>query len=97
MSKERHLPLDELVYLSKERIREHKDPRLPYIGLEHMAQGKPFLIDTALSSASVSTNCVFEPGDILFGKLRPNLKKSIRVDFPGYCSTDILVLPYVLT
>jgi type I restriction enzyme, S subunit len=35
---------------------------------------------------------VFEPGDVLFGKLRPNLHKSVAVDFRGYCSTDILVL-----
>src|SRR5207248_909996 len=29
---------------------------------------------------------------ILFGKLRPNLKKSLLAPFDGYCSTDILVL-----
>lgn len=91
-SETRWLTLDELAYLSKERVRNQKDPRLPYVGLEHIAQGRPFLLDTAPSGASVSTNCVFEPDDILFGKLRPRLRKSLQVDFSGYCSTDILVL-----
>lgn len=34
----------------------------------------------------------FEIGDILFGKLRPNLNKVWLADKNGICSTDILVL-----
>lgn len=41
---------------------------------------------------SISTNGVFAAGDILFGKLRPRLRKSARVNVAGYCSTDVLVL-----
>ncbi|WBM80190.1 restriction endonuclease subunit S [Cryobacterium breve] len=37
-------------------------------------------------------NTVFQTGDTLFGKLRPNLRKVARADFSGYCSTEILVL-----
>lgn len=51
----------------------------------------PVLLGTVASDASISTNSIFEAGDILFGKLRPNLKKSLQVKFTGYCSTDILV------
>ncbi len=69
-----------------------KDLRLPYVGLEHIAQGAPTLLGTADSSSSVSVNSLFEKDDILFGKLRPNLRKSLRAPFRGYCSTDILVL-----
>ena len=43
------------------------------------------------STISVSTNSVFHSDDILFGKLRPNLKKCVRATFSGYCSTEILV------
>src|SRR5262249_33845540 len=59
---------------------------------EHMAQGEPRLLGTSPSSESVSVNSVFEREDILFGKLRPNLRKCLSAPFAGYCSTDILVL-----
>jgi type I restriction enzyme S subunit len=91
-SNAQHISLGELVELRTERAVRQKDPDLPYVGLEHIAQGEPFLLSTAPGTTSVSTNSVFEPSDILFGKLRPNLRKSLQVQFRGYCSTDILVL-----
>ena len=84
--------LGELVNLQTAKVFSEKDPQLPYIGLEHMAQGAPRLLATAESRDSVSVNSLFKKDDILFGKLRPNLKKSLRAPFDGYCSTDILVL-----
>jgi type I restriction enzyme, S subunit len=86
------VPLDALVELRLEKVASYKDPELPYVGLEHLAGGRPKLLGTLPSSASVSINSVFAQDDILFGKLRPNLRKSLRAPFPGYCSTDILVL-----
>jgi len=86
------VPLDDLVELRTEKIAGTKDPSLPYIGLEHIAQGEPRLLGMLPSNASVSVNNQFVENDILFGKLRPNLRKSVRAPFPGYCSTDILVL-----
>jgi type I restriction enzyme S subunit len=84
--------LDELVELRPEKVASNKDPNLPYIGLEHIAQGHPRLLGSLPSNASVSINCYFSKDDILFGKLRPNLRKSLRAPFAGYCSTDIIVL-----
>lgn len=84
--------LDCLVELRLEKIAGRKDPRRPYVGLEHMAQGSPTLLGSLPGDHSVSVNSVFEPNDILFGKLRPNLRKSLLAPFAGYCSTDILVL-----
>lgn len=83
--------LDSLVELVTEKTLR-KSANLPYIGLEHIAQGVPSLLGTATSDNSVSVNSVFKQNDILFGKLRPNLKKCVQVKFKGYCSTDILVL-----
>ncbi|WP_324751201.1 restriction endonuclease subunit S [Sphingomonas sp. LY54] len=34
----------------------------------------------------------FRKGDVLLGKLRPNLRKCVLAPFDGYCSTDIIVL-----
>lgn len=84
--------LDELVEQQTAKVVTNKDPKMPYIGLEHIAQGEPRLLGSSTSVSSVSVNAVFNKDDILFGKLRPNLKKSIRAPFAGYCSTDILVL-----
>ena len=86
------ITLDDLVTLQPEKVVVDKNPSLPYIGLEHIAQGSPRLLGYLPSTASISTNCSFAKDDILFGKLRPNLRKSIRAPFPGYCSTNILVL-----
>lgn len=69
---------------------ENRDER--YIGLEHIVSGEGELrrIGNATEVKSVKTK--FLPGDILYGKLRPYLNKITMPNFPGICSTDILVL-----
>lgn len=84
--------LSELVAPVDEKIAVKKDPNIPYVGLEHIGQRNSQLLGWAPSETSVSVNSVFEAGDVLFGKLRPNLRKCISAPFSGYCSTDILVL-----
>jgi type I restriction enzyme S subunit len=84
--------LADLVELRTDKVAGDKDPALPYVGLEQMASEEPDLLGVLASASSVSVNSLFHPGDILFGKLRPNLHKCVRAPFPGYCSTDILVL-----
>lgn len=63
-----------------------------YIGLEHMGQGSGRLEGVGSAAEVVSQKSRFQAGDILFGKLRPNLRKVARPDFGGVCSTDIIVL-----
>lgn len=92
MSNSSFVPLDTLAQLVTDKISVHKDPRLPYVGLEHIAQGEPMLLGTAPSASSSSVNGMFRSGDVLFGKLRPNLRKCVQIPFDGYCSTDILIL-----
>lgn len=84
--------LGEMVEQRTEKVALGKDLSRPYVGLEHMASNSPDLLGSARSDTSVSTNSIFERDDILFGKLRPNLKKCVLAPFPGYCSTDIIVL-----
>jgi len=81
-----------LVTLVTERVAYGKDPAKPYVGLEHIPSGGTSLRQVGSAADSISTNGVFVPGDILFGKLRPRLRKCSRVAQAGYCSTDILVL-----
>jgi type I restriction enzyme S subunit len=64
----------------------------PYVALEHIAQGLPRLLAWSRAEMAGSTKASFKTGDLLFGKLRPNLRKAVRAPFDGICSTDILVL-----
>jgi type I restriction enzyme, S subunit len=84
--------LGHLLEQRTEKICGAKDPNLPYVGLEHLPSGSPDLLGFAEARESTSTNSVFEVGDVLFGKLRPNLRKCVLATIMGYCSTDILVL-----
>ena len=69
-----------------------EDGDTPYIGLEHLAQNFPSLVGCGTESDIKSSKTVFKVGDILFGKLRPYLRKGVRANFNGISSTDILVL-----
>ena len=64
----------------------------PYVGLEHLAQGRPALLGWSPAGSATSAKTVFCTGDVLFGKLRPNLRKAAAAPFDGLCSTDILPL-----
>jgi len=65
----------------------------PYIALEHIAAGAGKLVEGAELTEDERTDAVLcEPGDVLFGKLRPYLAKVIHVDVPSICSSELLVL-----
>ena len=65
-----------------------------YIGLENITQKSGELTGDYFSNPREirSTKTVFEPGDILYGKLRPNLNKVYYSEIDGICSTDIFVI-----
>ncbi len=65
-----------------------------YVGLENIeSQTGVLLGDTQSDFSTIKSNKnVFRRGDILYGKLRPNLNKVYLADMDGICSTDILVL-----
>ena len=85
-------PLSHLLALISDRTGGKKDSSRPYVGLEHIPSAGSSLLTVGNAIDSISTNGLFAAGDILFGKLRPRLRKSIRAKVSGYCSTDILVL-----
>lgn len=63
----------------------------PYLGLEHLRAGFPALLGVGNGSDIASAKTAFHTGDVLFGKLRPYLRKGLRAPFDGVCSTDVLV------
>ncbi|HET8885380.1 MAG TPA: restriction endonuclease subunit S [Salinimicrobium sp.] len=62
------------------------------IELESLSQGTGELLLTFSSKNQKSTKNVFNSGDVLFGKLRPYLRKFYLVDFKGVCSSEIWVM-----
>ncbi|NKI59621.1 restriction endonuclease subunit S [Labrenzia sp. PO1] len=63
-----------------------------YIGLEHIPE-RAIRIERAGNTEAIRGMCVrFSKGDILFGKLRPNLRKSVLAPVDGLGSTEIVVL-----
>lgn len=62
------------------------------IELEHIEQETGRVLGNTTTLLSKSTKNIFAEGDILFGKLRPYLKKFAKAPFSGVCSSEIWVL-----
>lgn len=63
-----------------------------YVGLEHLASGSFERIGAGTASDVRSAKYAFEPGDVLYGRLRPYLDKAILAHEVGICTTELLVL-----
>lgn len=63
-----------------------------YVGLEHIEPGnpRPGVVGRTVDVAGLVTP--FLPGDTLFGRLRPYLRKVAWADRPGVCTPEVLVL-----
>ena len=66
------------------------DSSVPYIGLENIESQTGKFVDTGIQ-VDKSENIVVEIGDILFGKLRPYLRKYWRATFTSTASSEFLV------
>ena len=63
-----------------------------YVGLEHVVSGRFLLMGTGKASDVQSVKFAFQPGDVLYGKLRPYLDKAVLAADLGICTTELLVL-----
>ena len=84
--------LGEVVDQRTAKLQPTPDDTRPYVGLEHLAQGMPTILGWFESNQTSSAKTVFRAGDVLFGKLRPKLRKAALAPFDGVCSTDIVPL-----
>lgn len=72
--------------------RNPKDlPDLPFIGMEHVQAHSMRLLGTVPAYTMNSNSVHFQPGDVLYGRLRPYLNKVICPDFEGLCSAEFIV------
>lgn len=84
--------LGEIATESRERFTPNADEIQRYVGLEHIEPWSVTIEECGDTSEVTSAKTVFEAGDILFGKLRPYLRKVVLADQAGVCSTDILAI-----
>ena len=72
-----------------DRIPEDAD----YVLLEHIRAGTGQLSSATTGESEIkSAKFAFVGGDVLYGKLRPQLRKVCVVETPGYCSMDLVPL-----
>lgn len=90
-------PIKRLVTFVKNAVDRQATSR-PYVSLDHVESWTGRLLHDASQvglAPDFAVADLFEPGDILFGKLRPYLAKVVRADFAGCCSPELFVLrPY---
>lgn len=65
---------------------------LECIELESLEQDTGRILKTFKANDLQSTKTKFKSGDVLFGKLRPYLRKYAHVEFDGVCTSEIWVL-----
>lgn len=65
----------------------HKN--LPYVGLEHIESHTAQFIGSTDPVVVKSATFRFSKQHVLYGRLRPYLKKAFSPDFEGHCSTEI--------
>lgn len=80
-------------YWADKKNNKGDDDEMDFITLEHINSVTGDLIDDFEWEKKESGEYyLFEPGDVLFGKLRPYLRKYYRVNRRGCCGTDLMVL-----
>jgi len=85
----------EFGYLVNKSSQKHDPAKsnkdFPCIELESLSQQTGQLLEVLRSSNLKSIKTKFSKGQVLFGKLRPHLKKFLYADFDGVCSSEIWV------
>jgi len=84
--------LSDVVSASSLKHKHTDSQNLFYVGLEHIEKHTGKLTSNAGFELIKTIKNKFVKGNILYGKLRPNLNKVYLAKENGVCSTDILVL-----
>jgi type I restriction enzyme S subunit len=74
----------------RESIDTDERETVRYVGLKHLDSGELDISGYDEDGAERSSSRAFREGDVLFGKLRPNLNKAAIAPFDGICSSDII-------
>ena len=77
--------------VSYEKVNGHGSNR-PYVGMEHISRETMKLVGSLEIQKKTSNSFKFDERHVLFGRLRPYLRKVFVPDFGGQCSTEIFCL-----
>ena len=92
MSEAHKVTLKDIVNPVSEKVFPSKtDVDLRCINLEDIPEGSGHITSWTSASENLSAKTVFKKGDVLFGKLRPYLRKFAQAPFEGVCTTEIMV------
>ncbi len=69
-----------------------KGSSLPYVGMENIAPETMDLVGEVIIPEKTSSTFHFNKSHVLFGRLRPYLRKVLVPDFEGQCSTEIFCI-----
>ena len=83
--------LKEIIASRKERINPAEIDNRRCIELEHIEPNSGKILGYCESKDQKSIKTIFYPNDILWGKLRPYLRKYAHPKFSGVCSTEFWV------
>lgn len=68
-------------------------PDLPFVGMDSIAPNGMELLSVGRFGDMKSAGGIFEPGDVLYGRMRPYLNKVHRAHRRGACSAEFIVMP----
>ncbi|TBY44917.1 restriction endonuclease subunit S [Rhizobium leguminosarum] len=85
------LKLSQVAAISSDRFDWEDAASQVYLGLEHIERHTHRIIGHGSGADISSVKNRFRAGDLLYGRLRPNLNKVAIAPFDGICSTDIVV------
>ncbi|CRX45678.1 type I restriction enzyme%2C S subunit [Yersinia enterocolitica] len=88
--------ISELISNKSEKYNPQDGISYPCVELDCISQEDGKLLKTVNSLLQKSIKNTFKKGDVLFGKLRPYLRKYILAPFDGVCSSEIWVLKGIL-
>lgn len=89
----RNFELGEIIEIKKDKYNPKKEhENYPCIELEHINQVTGTINGHTKSTEQSSIKNKFSKGDVLYGKLRPYLRKYYLCEFDGVCSSEIWVL-----
>ena len=89
-------PLLEAVKPATGQVSPKQEPyrSMVLVAPDHIEEATGRLIkkETALVQGAISGKYLFKPGDIVYSKIRPYLRKAVLCDFEGLCSADMYPL-----
>ena len=85
--------LGDLIKAPRPKIPPDPNSHLPFIGMDHIEARSFRLVGQDEFAKMRSAGSYFQPGDVLYGRLRPYLNKVHRAGFEGVASAEFIVFP----